>query len=113
MLRGLNATGRPLYCDTDSIICDGSASLRMGDTELGAWKFEGAGTEVAIAGKKMYAVFDEKGECVKKAHKGAKLTGEQIRKIALGECITVENPGPVLKFDGTFAFTKRRIRRTA
>jgi|SRR5579859_2226213 len=113
LLRGLRAADSPLYCDTDSIICGGLSSVKISDTELGAWKLETTGSMAAICGKKLYAIFDETGACVKKAHKGARLTGEEILQIARGKIIENCNPVPAFKFDGTHAFTKRKIRRTA
>lgn len=134
LLRGIHGATNPLYCDTDSIICSDLARVRMDDSELGAWKLEGTGRLAAIAGKKLYAVFDRENpkepnpkkphECnhkdapcpicglVKKAHKGARLTGLQILRIAQGEEIDSCNPVPAFKWDGTYTFTKRTIRAT-
>ena len=137
LLRGLHGSQNPLYCDTDSIISVGDSNVMVGDTQLGAWKCEGTGTLAAICGKKLYAIFDhdiekikrqrekeKKGPpeifatpsgnvaLVKKAHKGAKLTGQEIWKIAQGETIEVANEVPAFKFDGSQTFTKRKIRRT-
>lgn len=112
LLRGISRARKPLYVDTDSIICE-SFSGNTSATELGAWKLEGEGTSIAIAGKKMYAVFDAKGECVKCAHKGARISPAQIRRVALGDMVESQSPVPAFKFDGTFSFTKRRIRKTA
>lgn len=50
--------------------------------------------------------------CIKKAHKGARLTSSDILRIVRGETIESKNPVPNLKFDGTWNFTKRRIRKT-
>jgi hypothetical protein len=50
--------------------------------------------------------------CVKKAHKGARLTAKEIIRITNGEKIHYENPVPNLKFDGTWKFTSRDIQRT-
>lgn len=113
LLRGLRGTQNPLYCDTDSIICDGDARLDMDAVRLGAWKLESTGDVAAIAGKKLYAIFDRENEVVKKAHKGAKLTGEEIRRIAQGETIESPNPVPAFKLDGSYQFVSRKIRRTA
>ena len=124
LLRGLRAVHEPLYCDTDSIICRDASRLPISDSQLGAWKLETTGRMAAICGKKLYAVFDAQETnhqkvpctaywCVKKAHKGARLSAFEILRIAEGETIEACNPVPAFKFDGTFSFTKRKIRRTA
>jgi hypothetical protein len=51
--------------------------------------------------------------CVKKAHKGARLNARQIIDIVNGEKITSLNPVPNFKWDGSYTFTKREIKRTA
>lgn len=130
LLRGLRAAKKPVYCDTDSIICRSLSGVPIHDSELGSWKLETSGTMAAICGKKLYAIFDEKRNrnhkctleceepcplqwCIKKAHKGAHLEGEEILRIATGETIETANKVPAFKFDGTYSYTKREIRRTA
>ena len=112
LLRGIHDAGRCLYVDTDSIICTDGRKLRKSETELGAWKLECEGKKVAICGKKLYAIFDSQGNCVKKAHKGARLDGKQILKIARGAEMVFQNPVPAFKFDGSYSFTERTIRNT-
>jgi len=111
LLRGLACAVKPYYCDTDSIICDRLEGVTLSDTELGAWKLEATGTHAAICGKKLYAVYDGT-ECIKKAHKGARLSGDEILRIANGETVESFNPVPSFKFSGNFSFTKRSIRKT-
>ncbi len=113
LLRGLRNATNPMYCDTDSIVCEALTGVEIDDSKLGAWKFEGSGTVAAICGKKLYAIFDKKGECIKKAHKGVRLTGDEILRIARGAEIEAANPVPHFGLDGRVTFTKRRIRRTA
>lgn len=112
LLKGLADADTPLYCDTDSIICRSLRSMAVDSDTLGDWKLEGVGTRAAICGKKLYAIFDNE-TCIKKAHKGALLTSEQIERIAKGEVIRCENPVPAFKFNGQHQFVTRRIRRTA
>ena len=131
LLRGLAVADNPLYCDTDSIISFGHHGLPISDKELGHWKLEGEGDIIAIAGKKLYAVYsfekpsNPKHEtdkvkiggrsawCVKKAHKGVKLSGAQILKIAQGETIEYANPVPAYKLDGKHQWITRKVRRTS
>lgn len=115
LLFGINAATRPLYCDTDSLICEGMAqseNIRFHEKELGAWKTEASGNTVAIAGKKLYAVFND-GEVIKKASKGVKLTAEQILRVCNGEVIEYANPVPKFHLGGDASFITRRIQRTA
>jgi len=111
LLKGLSHATNPLYCDTDSIICE-SLDMPCSDTDLGSWKLEASGSMAAIAGKKLYAIFDADGACIKKAHKGARLDGQEILRIARGESIESFNPVPHFKFDGSHTFTRRNITAT-
>ena len=113
LLRGIRGAKKPLYTDTDSIICESLHGVPIHYSELGCWKLEATGAMAAICGKKLYAIFDSEGKCIKKAHKGARLTGEEILEIAKGATIESANPVPTFKFDGSHSFTKRRIRKTA
>lgn len=129
LLRGLSGATRPLYCDTDSIICL-QLEARKSDTELGAWKLECSGDFIAIAGKKLYAVFGFKkpegseevesiklpngsrAYCLKKACKGVRLTAAEIYRVAKGETVTYANPVPSFKWDGSHRFITRNIKST-
>ena len=111
LLRGLSAAVDPVYCDTDSIICQ-KLVAEMDKTKLGAWKLEAVGNSLAIAGKKLYAVFEDI-ECVKQASKGAKLTPDQIKTIAQGGKVMFENPVPNFKLDGSTQFINRTLKATA
>lgn len=106
LLYGINAAVRPVYCDTDSIICEAlennpAAGISISNSELGAWKEEFRADTLAIGGKKLYACFitdptNGIQKCVKKASKGVRLTPEQILAVASGQ--TVEYANPVPKF---------------
>ena len=57
LMRAIHNSTRPIYCDTDSLICEslGSGTEINGET-LGAWKLEQDNIlECAIAGPKLYA----------------------------------------------------------
>lgn len=118
LLRGLAAATHPVYCDTDSIICE-SLACDSDSKKLGAWKLEAEGDEIAIAGKKLYALYnngtvylDDKGK-PKQASKGARLSADQIRRAAEGGKEIFMNPVPAFKIDGKHQFIKRSIQRTA
>jgi hypothetical protein len=118
--RALCSADRPVYCDTDSIICRGM----LGDVDpsrLGAWKLEATGSRVAIAGKKTYALFDgeilDKGVWVKKlvtkkASKGVGLNPLEILRVAQGEEISYTAKQPTFSLDGKQEYGKRKIRAT-
>lgn len=116
LLRGIQAAERPVYCDTDSIICtnldNSKYNVEFDDKKLGAWKLEASGNKVAIAGKKLYAVFND-NEAIKKASKGVKLSAEEIERVANGEVIEYASPVPKFALDGDHKFTTRTIRKTA
>lgn len=95
LLDALQAAERPLYCDTDSIICAG-LHVKLSETELGAWKLEAEGQRIGIAGKKMYALYDGK-ECVKMASKGADLDPADIFSLARGEAVIWTKDAPTFK----------------
>jgi hypothetical protein len=134
LLRGLACAIRPVYCDTDSIICEGERGLPLHNTDLGAWKLEAAGDCIAIAGKKLYAVFafrdpgpDKRGRpaervrlpqgedawTLKIAAKGVRMTGKDILRVAQGEVVPYVNPVPAYQLDGSVKWMIRNVRSTA
>lgn len=123
LLRGIAGSNAPAYCDTDSLICSGAGNLDIDETRLGAWKLEGGGNRLSIAGKKLYALRD--GETVVKvASKGNRLSydddeekaklerAQYIERIAGGEIIQFKNPIPHFKRDGKQHFIHRTMRQT-
>ena len=120
LLRAIHAAERPLYCDTDSLICEGLSNVEIHNTSLGAWKFEGETDTLYIAGKKMYAAIGavtEKDGTVKDkiASKGAKLSSDDIAFIAENpdKFLTWKSDAPNFKLDGRVEFSVRNIRATA
>ncbi len=99
----------PVYCDTDSIICrDMGPSTPIDPSTLGAWKLEGTGDRVAVAGKKLYAVFNG-SECIKSASKGAIFDGHGIVRIAQGETMQWKNDAPTFSLTKAPSFLERAI----
>lgn len=92
------------YADTDSIICE-RYNLPVGP-ELGEWKIEDEGTEVAIAGKKLYAFKGRKHD--KTASKGVKLCYTDIVQLAKGKAVTYKRDAP----NYSVRFGARFIERT-
>lgn len=109
MLEGLALSERPIYCDTDSIICEEFYG-ETDSTKLGAWKMEGQADSVAIAGKKLYAAFSG-GECIKLASKGVRLTGKDVVKICKGDTLEWANQAPSFSLSHAPNFVHRKISR--
>ena len=108
--RGICRAKNVAYCDTDSIICEGFDG-HVDPSTLGAWKLEKTGDTLAVAGKKLYALFDG-DKCVKQASKGARLTPDQITRVANGEEITWQSMAPKFRVNGEHIFVERKINRT-
>lgn len=123
LLRAINYCVRPIYCDTDSIIClDIGKKVEIDKSKLGAWKFEGAAKKVFVAGKKMYAceLFNEQfipmlekngKQKIKIASKGAKLSLADIQELCKGKTIHWKNDAPNFKINGSVGFVQRNIRK--
>lgn len=116
LLRNIALSDRPLYCDTDSIICEGFRG-ELNDSVLGGWKLEAIGDRAAIAGKKLYTVFNEAelkqtGTAIKKASKGVNLSPAEIVSVCNGAEVLYRNPVPSFKLDGSAQFVSRRVNKT-
>ena len=107
LMQGLSECVRPLYCDTDSIICE-SFKGKTHESELGAWKIEGQGDCVAIVGKKLYALRNGKNP-IKSASKGAVLTDAQIFDVAGGKTVVWQNDAPTFSIANGVRFVDRKI----
>jgi hypothetical protein len=70
LLEARHRATNPIYCDTDSLICEGLPADMIDPGRLGAWKLEEEGAEAVIIAKKTYALADSRGRIVKRAHKG-------------------------------------------
>lgn len=107
LLDALATAKRVVYCDTDSIICEHFQG-ELDSSRLGAWKFEGGGDNLAIAGKKLYALRRGKAD-VKVASKGVRLTSSQIFDIARGGVIDWQNDAPTFSLTKPPSFVHRKI----
>lgn len=111
LMLGLSRAERPVYCDTDSIICL-SLDMPLHPTQIGAWKNEAELDSLYIAGKKLYAGFLN-GKPAKKASKGVNLDHETIKRIALGQIEPqVNRDAPLLRMGEEAKFISRKVRRT-
>lgn len=111
MSESIDGVKTPLYCDTDSIICEDTGDLHLGD-KLGEWKIEAKGTEVHLGGKKIYAFRENNGNW-KTASKGCKLGVDEIVRVCSGEIVQWESEAPNFSVKRTnIEFVKRKIKIT-
>lgn len=114
LLRAIHAVERPLYCDTDSLICVDTGNLEMHETQLGAWKIEAELDELIVNGKKHYAYHAPKKDKWTVRCKGASgITLEQVTSVNQGERILVKPKGVTLYNDGRQEYIGRTVRQTA
>lgn len=112
LIRALASAKRPLYCDTDCIICEELNDVPLDATKIGHWKLEKTGSMFALGGRKMYALFDKK-ECVKTASKGVHLTPDEIVSVANGKEVTWKKDAPTFNFKThSSSFLQRTVRLT-
>lgn len=113
LMRAKHSAIRPLYCDTDSLLCE-SFSGDLHDTRLGAWDMELTDIQTAaIAGRKMYALFGTDFADVKKyASKGCRISPEEIYRACMGEEIVYNQIAPNFSLRSGPSFISRRINAT-
>ena len=109
LIRALATAQRPIYCDTDSIICESlGPDTDYDEYKLGAWKTEKMGDRFALAGRKLYALFDG-DKCVKMACKGVRLTPHEIETVAMGGKVTWKKDAPTFSLSRGTKFIHRDI----
>lgn len=106
-----------MYCDTDSIACEDTGSLKLGK-DLGAWDLEAVCDMAAIAGKKLYAFRRASGSYnpakekqYKTASKGVRLDAPEIIEIAAGRAQVYIPEVPTFSIRRDPVFTPRTIKR--
>jgi hypothetical protein len=110
LMRAISVAQRPIYCDTDSLICE-HLSLDTGKG-LGQWKLEAECNYIAMAGKKLYALFMD-GDVVKQANKGVNISAADIVRVCEGAEVECLRDAPSFKLDGSHRFIDRVVRMTA
>lgn len=110
----IDAGGAVHYCDTDSIVFEGDATMDLGN-DLGQWKVEETLDRIVIAGPKLYALRISTGKKAgkyKMASKGVKASPEQIINLVGGVADLVYCPD-IGSFDkaGVYRTVKRTIKR--
>lgn len=131
--RGICGATRPVYCDTDAITCAAAGEGIVVGEALGQWKHEGEFDKLGIGGKKLYIMRgakgwwkDENGKTIQAkekptggtrlyatAAKGAKLTENQLWRVARGETVTYESEAPTFSAKKAQSQITRKIRNTA
>lgn len=114
MAESLRQAVNPIYCDTDSVICSQFDGWKDPHA-LGAWKLEATADYAAIAGKKLYCLYNKVGRKivpVKWASKGDELTPEEIIRLAKGGKVEKTNLAPVFSLVGVQQFTSKVYRKT-
>lgn len=113
LMRGIAKSKRPVYCDTDSLICEHLPGA-LNTKALGDWKLEATGSRLALAGKKLYVLFDDKMNVVKKATKGVDgLEPKDLLKVCQGKTVKCRRDAPTLKLNGGHLFLERTVKMTA
>ena len=107
LIKGLHCVQNPVYCDTDSIICESTGDLTLG-TNLGEWDLEFLPTEAHIAAKKIYALSDANGN-EKISSKGFKASFNDVVRLVRGETINWKNDAPTFSLNKT-SFISRNIK---
>lgn len=114
LMRAIHAAKNPLYCDTDSLICEELRGVKIHDSELGAWSVDNEISELIVAGKKLYAFKSKTGEIIVKSKGAAGLTWDEMLEVLYDRLISpVIARGPTLTRRGTQTYITRQIRRTA
>jgi hypothetical protein len=119
LLRASRKVTRPIYCDTDSIICADVGDLEINNTKLGAWKLEKTFDEVVIAGKKEYAAKvaglpdGHKDRIVVKSKGVDGVTYAEMVEMAGGRKISKTLKGPTMDRYGRYDYLTREIGPTA
>ena len=76
--------------------------------------FEKTADTAAIAGKKLYSIFNgSPDDDAKSASKGVRLTPNDIVNICLGETVEYANPVPAFRLGKETKFVTRKIKMTA
>lgn len=108
LMHAIGRCRRPIYCDTDSLICEGTGDLPIHRSALGSWAMEATADTLYIAGRKLYACYLQ-GDVVKMASKGAQLEGHDIATLCRGSTVTWRSGQPNFKLDGSQTYTTRNI----
>jgi hypothetical protein len=132
LLEGLRLSVDPIYCDTDAVICREFKGT-IDKYRLGAWDHEATADMAAIAGKKLYCLYDTEHKTgrkyplasktnptgrqgriypVKWASKGGDLEPIEIVRIARGGTVEKTAEVPTFSLNRGISFISRNFRKT-
>jgi hypothetical protein len=114
MLEGIQKADTPVYCDTDSLICK-DFNGEIDKFALGAWDLENEVDNVAIAGKKLYALYNKKSKRnipVKIVSKGGRLELSQLLDMCRGKTVVNANDAPTFSLSKPPHFITRNFKMT-
>lgn len=121
LLETLQSAERPIYCDTDSIVCakfNGVCDPYI----LGAWDLELERDYMAIAGKKLYALYNDPADSPKSkanpkgakvSSKGGNLSPQDIIQVAGGGEVYQAREAPTFSLKRKPTFVGRTFKKTA
>lgn len=113
LMRAIHHAKNPIYCDTDSLICEELRGEEIDASKLGAWKFEKELSEVIICGKKQYSYRDAAGKEKAKCKGIDEVSFADMQRIFEGETLSKVMKGPTLTRRGDQRYITRRIAATA
>lgn len=129
LLEGMQHATGLAYCDTDSMLCTGFTGEISGSV-LGAWKLEKTAPMAAIAGKKLYALYDPATlalpkkvwnaqfkewdanpdrTALKLSSKGGSLSVDEIISLASGGRVEFKNDAPTFSLHRETRFITRNF----
>lgn len=115
LLDAIATANNPIYCDTDSLVCNNLGDdIVMDRFALGAWDREAAISTFIGNGKKLYAY--EKtpsGERVVKAKGMNGVSWEDMVSLANGQVMDKTMMAPTIRKDGSQVYITRTLQRTA
>lgn len=109
--RAICAAEGVLYCDTDSILCEGIGDITIGKN-LGHWSLDGEFDRALIAGRKLYALRYKGSQDYKVRAKGLKLSADEVEKLCRGESVLFEPENPTFSIRKAPFFNNRKARAT-
>jgi hypothetical protein len=112
LMEGIHNASAPIYCDTDSIICEDLTGVPLHKTDLGAWDLEDEFSRVIVNGKKLYSVTRLDGTVKVKSKGTSDLTWQQMEAMLQGASFPMRNRAPTLDRYGEQYYIERIIRAT-
>lgn len=112
LMQAIHYAKNPIYCDTDSLICEELNGVEIHPSKLGAWKCENVLTDVIVCGKKLYCYRTDKGKEKFRSKGTAGLVWADYEAMLIGEVIPKTSFGPTLTRRGDQSYMTRRIRAT-